>query len=435
MIHPIDYRYGSKEMRAVFEEDSRIQLLLDVEAAIAQAHADLGHVPIEAAKEITAKAKLGIVKKEAILEEEKKINHDIMAMVKVLAAQCGKWGRFVHFGATSNDINDTASALQFRDALDILLADIEILDTILARQAREHIGTVCVGRTHAQHAIPTTYGMKFALFLDELKRSEERLKVSHKRNCGKIAGAVGTMASYDDGLKMAERVGEVLSIKMADITNQVVPRDIYAEIILNIALLGSLLDKMATEVRNLQRTEISEVAEGFKKDQVGSSTMPHKKNPINSEKTCGLARILYGNVIPALLNNNLWHERDLTNSAPERAIIPESFILIDEMIKSIINVYDNLVFFPENIKRNLQMSKGKNMAEAIMIALTKKGASRQDAHEMLRTLSQDGDDFVETVRSNKDVGKYLTGEEINTLLKPEKYLGEAKRIVERVLNK
>ncbi|MHC1609258.1 MAG: adenylosuccinate lyase [Candidatus Methanofastidiosia archaeon] len=435
MIHPIDYRYGSKEMRAVFEEDNRIQLLLDVEAAIAQAHADIGHIPAEAAEEIKAKAKLGIVKKEAILEEERKINHDIMAMVKVLAAQCGKWGRFVHFGATSNDINDTASALQFRDALDMLLVDIGRLNKILARQAREHIGTVCVGRTHAQHAIPTTYGMKFALFLDELKRSEERLKASYQRNCGKIAGAVGTMASYDDGLDMAERVGKALNIKMADITNQVVSRDIYAEIILNIALLGSLLDKMATEVRNLQRTEISEVAEGFKKDQVGSSTMPHKKNPINSEKTCGLARILYGNVIPALLNNNLWHERDLTNSAPERAIIPESFILIDEMIKSIINVYDNLVFFPENIKRNLQMSKGKNMAEAIMIALTKKGASRQDAHEMLRTLSQAGDDFVKNVRSNKDVRKYLTGEEINSLLKPEKYIGEAKQIVERVLNK
>jgi len=434
MIHPIDYRYGSSEMRNIFDEENRIQLLLDVEAAIAQAHADLGHIPNEAAEVICEKADLKYVTKEEIYEEERKINHDIMAMVRVLADKCGEWGRFVHFGATSNDINDTATAIQFRDALDIALERIVELKGVLERLARENKDLVCVGRTHAQHAIPTTYGMKFALFLDELRRNEERLLVAQGRNCGKIAGAVGTMASYDDGLELAERVGDILDINMATITNQVVPRDIYAEIMTDIALLGSLLDKMATEVRNLQRTEINEAAEGFKKTQVGSSTMPHKKNPITSEKTCGLARILYGNVVPALLNNVLWHERDLTNSAPERAIIPESFILLDEMLMGMVSVYGNLVLFPENIKKNLYMSKGKNMAEAIMISLTKKGASRQDAHEILRTISMSGDDFIGAVKTNRDIRTYLSDPEIEELLVPENYIGKAKELVERVLD-
>jgi len=433
MIHPIDYRYGSPEMKNIFEEDTRLQLLLDVEAAIARAHSELGHIPEDAAKAISDNALLSIATKDEIYEEEAITNHDIMAIVRVLARKCGDWGRFVHFGATSNDINDTASAIQFRDALAVLIEKVVSLEGILAKLARDNISLVCVGRTHAQHAIPTTYGMKFALYLDELKRNEERLRASHDRNCGKIAGAVGTMASYDDGMEMAEKVGKILGISMAKITNQVVPRDIYAEIMMNIALLGSLFDKMATEVRNLQRTEINEAAEGFKKTQVGSSTMPHKKNPITSEKTCGLARILYGNVIPSLLNNVLWHERDLSNSAPERAIIPESFILIDEMINGMISVYGSMVLFPENIKRNLEMSRGKNMAEAVMIALTKKGASRQDAHEILRTISMSGDDFVASVKSDDGIKAYLSEEEINDLLVPANYIGEAENLVKRVL--
>jgi len=433
MIHPIDYRYGSSEIKRIFDEDNRLQLLLDVEAAIAKAHAELGHIPEEAADVISSKAKISIATKEEIYEEEKKTNHDIMAMVRVLADKCGEWGRFVHFGATSNDINDTASAIQFRDALDIILDEVAELKVVLEGLARDNIDLICVGRTHAQHAIPTTYGMKFALFLDELKRNEERLLVSYGRNCGKIAGAVGTMASYDDGIEMAEKVGDFLDINMATITNQVVPRDIYAEIMMNLALLGSLLDKMATEVRNLQRTELNEAAEGFKSTQVGSSTMPHKKNPITSEKTCGLARILYGNVIPALLNNVLWHERDLTNSAPERAIIPESFILMDEMLRGMISVYGNIVLFPENIKKNLEMSKGKNMAEAVMIALTKKGASRQDAHEMLRTISMSGDDFVVAVKANPEIKGYLSDDEIEELVVPENYVGESHNLVRRVI--
>ncbi|MHC1605061.1 MAG: adenylosuccinate lyase [Candidatus Methanofastidiosia archaeon] len=433
MLHPIDYRYGSDEMKKIFDEKKRLQLLLNVEAAIAKAHANLDHIPEKAAIEIEKKARVDFVTIEEVAREEKKTNHDIMAMVKVLSSKCGRWGGFVHFGATSNDINDTATAIQFRDALNIVLKDVRTLKIVLKELAKKHKNTICVGRTHAQHAIPTTYGMKFALFLDELKRNEERILTSLKRNCGKVAGAVGTMASYDDSFLLAENVEKILNIKMAKITNQVVSRDIYAEIITNLALLATLLDKMCTEVRNLQRTEIMEVAEGFEKDQVGSSTMPHKKNPINSEKVCGIARIIYGNVFPALLNNNLWHERDLTNSAPERAIIPESFVLVDEMLKTTIKVYKNLVFFPENIKRNLHLTKGKNMAEAIMIALTKKGASRQDAHEILRIITTSADNFKAEIKRNSQIKRYLTKQDIDELLKPENYLGEAKKIVDKVL--
>jgi len=269
-VHPIDYRYGSREMREIFEEETRLQLMLDVEAALSRAHADLNHIPKEAAEEISKKANTRIVKIERVKEIEEETKHDIMAMVKALAEKC-KYGGYVHLGATSNDINDTATALQFKMALNIVLKDLEELKEILKRLTEENIDRVCIGRTHGQHSIPTTYGMKFGIFLDETKRNIERIKRAKENIRGKMSGAVGTMASFDDGINIQKLVGKYLNIKMAEISNQIVQRDIYAEIICSLAILASTLDKIALEIRNLQRTEIMEIAEAFGKKQVGSS--------------------------------------------------------------------------------------------------------------------------------------------------------------------
>jgi len=431
-VHPIDYRYGSREMREIFEEETRLQLMLDVEAALSRAHADLNHIPKEAAEEISKKANTRIVKIERVKEIEEETKHDIMAMVKALAEKC-KYGGYVHLGATSNDINDTATALQFKMALNIVLKDLEELKEILKRLTEENIDRVCIGRTHGQHSIPTTYGMKFGIFLDETKRNIERIKRAKENIRGKMSGAVGTMASFDDGINIQKLVGKYLNIKMAEISNQIVQRDIYAEIICSLAILASTLDKIALEIRNLQRTEIMEIAEAFGKKQVGSSTMPHKRNPITSEKICGLARVIYSNVFPALLNNPLWHERDLTNSSCERVIIPETFVLIDEMLKGMKKTLENIVFYPENIEKNLELLKGRNMAEAVMIKLVKKGYDRQKAHELLRIIAQKEGDFKENLIKNEIVRKYLTEREIEEALNPERYIGSAVEIVRGIL--
>ncbi len=431
-VHPIDYRYGSREMREIFEEETRLQLMLDVEAALSRAHADLNHIPKEAAEEISKKANTRIVKIERVKEIEEETKHDIMAMVKALAEKC-KYGGYVHLGATSNDINDTATALQFKMALNIVLEDLEELKEILKRLTEENIDRVCIGRTHGQHSIPTTYGMKLGIFLDETKRNIERIKRAKENIRGKMSGAVGTMASFDDGINIQKLVGKYLNIKMAEISNQIVQRDIYAEIICSLAILASTLDKIALEIRNLQRTEIMEIAEAFGKKQVGSSTMPHKRNPITSEKICGLARVIYSNVFPALLNNPLWHERDLTNSSCERVIIPETFVLIDEMLKGMKKTLENIVFYPENIEKNLELLKGRNMAEAVMIKLVKKGYDRQKAHELLRIIAQKEGDFKENLIKNETVRKYLTEREIEEALNPERYIGSAVEIVRGIL--
>ncbi len=431
-VHPIDYRYGSREMREIFEEETRLQLMLDVEAALSRAHADLNHIPKEAAEEISKKANTRIVKIERVKEIEEETKHDIMAMVKALAEKC-KYGGYVHLGATSNDINDTATALQFKMALNIVLEDLEELKEILKRLTEENIDRVCIGRTHGQHSIPTTYGMKLGIFLDETKRNIERIKRAKENIRGKMSGAVGTMASFDDGINIQKLVGKYLNIKMAEISNQIVQRDIYAEIICSLAILASTLDKIALEIRNLQRTEIMEIAEAFGKKQVGSSTMPHKRNPITSEKICGLARVIYSNVFPALLNNPLWHERDLTNSSCERVIIPETFVLIDEMLKGMKKTLENIVFYPENIEKNLELLRGRNMAEAVMIKLVKKGYDRQKAHELLRIIAQKEGDFKENLIKNETVRKYLTEREIEEALNPERYIGSAVEIVRGIL--
>ena len=437
-VHPIDYRYGSEEMRRIWDEENKLQKLLDVEAALARAHAKLGNIPEESAKVISERANTKWVKVERVKEIEAEIHHDIMAVVKALSEVCGEHGKYVHLGATSNDIIDTANALLIKESLAIVEDDLKEIRSILKNLAREHKYTVCIGRTHGQHAVPTTYGMKFAIWLDEIQRHLDRIgELKERILVGQMSGAVGTMASFGDkGIEIQRLVMEDLGLKPARISNQIIQRDVYAELMMVLALIASTLDKIALEIRNLQRTEILEISEPFGRRQVGSSTMPHKRNPIRSEKVSGLARVLYSNVIPALLNNPLWHERDLTNSSVERVILPESFVLLDEMLKSIKKVLAGLEFFPENIKRNLYMTNNLIMAEPLMLKLTERGMGRQEAHELVRRLAmrafRENRDLMTLARENGDVKKFLSDEDFESL-KPEKYIGMAPRIVDNVI--
>ncbi|AEK71977.1 adenylosuccinate lyase [Thermococcus sp. 4557] len=437
-VHPIDYRYGSEEMRRIWDEENKLQKLLDVEAALARAHAKVGNIPEDSARVISERANTKWVKLDRVKEIEAEIHHDIMAVVKALSEVCGEHGKYVHLGATSNDIIDTANALLIKESLEIVENDLRETRSILKNLAREHKYTVCIGRTHGQHAVPTTYGMKFAIWLDEIQRHLDRIEELKERILvGQMSGAVGTMASFGDkGLEIQRLVMEDLGLKPARISNQIIQRDVYAELMAVLALIASTLDKIALEIRNLQRTEILEISEPFGKKQVGSSTMPHKRNPIRSEKVSGLARVLYSNVFPALLNNPLWHERDLTNSSVERVILPESFVLLDEMLKSIKKVLAGLEFFPENIERNLYMTNNLIMAEPLMLKLTEKGMGRQEAHELVRQLAMnafgENRDLIEVAKENEDVRKFLTKDDFE-ILKPENYIGMAPQIVDNVI--
>jgi len=313
-VHPIEFRYFYPEMRQIFTEKAKLQKWLDVETALAWAHAQLGTIPLEAAEEIERKAKVELVKLERVKEIEDEIHHDLLAMVYALEEICnGDAGKYIHLGATSYDIEDTALALQLREALAIIEDDLLRLLTVLLDQAEVHKGTVCIGRTHGQHALPMTYGMKFALWASEVARHLDRLEETRKRVLvGKMNGAIGTMASFSDkGFEVQRLTMERLGLESVMISNQIVQRDRHAEMQCNLALIAGTLDKIGREIRNLQRTEIAEVSEPVRSP---SSTMPHKRNPNRTERVCGLSRVIRGSVVSSLETIALEHERDIDNA-------------------------------------------------------------------------------------------------------------------------
>ncbi len=440
-IHPIEFRYGTEEMRRVWDNKNKLQKMLEVEAALAEAEASLNLIPEKAALEIKLKANTDHVTQERVAEIEKETNHDIASIVKALAEACdGEAGEYVHFGATSNDIIDTSQSLLFRESIRILKEKLVKLTGTLLKLAEENKNNVCIGRTHGQHALPTTYGMKFALWADELHRQLLRLDECEDRLCvGMMTGAVGTTAALGmDGLNVHQKVSEILNLKPVLISNQVVQRDNHAEFIMNLANIASTLDKIAVEVRNLQRTEINEIGESFDPEkQVGSSTMPHKMNPITAERICGISRVIRSHVTPALENNPLWHERDLTNSSCERIIFPESCILTDYILQLSIRLFENLVFYPENIERNLNITNGLIMAERVMSELTRFGMGRQTAYALVRSCSVEANeknkDFKEIISSNNEIREYMSLEAIEEIMDPHTYLGSALQIVDNVL--
>ena len=442
-ILPIDTgRYGTPEMLRVFEEENYFQRLLDVEAALAWAHAQVGNISKEDAEKIEKMASTKYVKVSRIKEIEREIKHDIMSLVRAFAEVCGPSGAYIHLGATSYDIVDTAKALQFRDALDIIGKKLDDLELILLKQADKYKNTIMIGRTHGQHALPITFGLKLSVWMREISRHIQRLRECRKRLIvGKMSGAVGTQAGLGrHALKIQELVMKKLGLKAAEVSTQIIQRDRHAELVCVLAIIASTLDKFATEIRELQRTEIGEVFEPFKRErQVGSSTMPHKRNPELCERICGLAKVVRGLVIPALENIPTWHERDLTQSSSERFIIPEACILVDYMLHLMIGILSNLEVDEERMRKNIELTQGRIMSEALMLALTRKGMSRQEAHELVRRLAIKSADekrpFRDVIMEDERVTSLLSVEEIEAALDPERYLGTAVEQVELAIKK
>lgn len=442
-ILPIDTgRYGTPEMRRIFEEENRLQRMLDVEAALAVAHAEAGDIPKTDAKKIAEMASTKYVKLDRVTAIEKEIKHDVAALVRALAEVCGSSGAFVHFGATSSDILDTATALQLKEAVAIIEQRLSQFEKVLLDKAEKYKRTVMIGRTHGQHALPTTLGFKFSVWMRENARHIQRLRECRERLLvGKMTGAVGTQAGLGpNAMKIQELTMERLGLKPADISTQIIQRDRYAEFVALLALLASSLENFATEIRELQRPEIGELFEPFEKaKQVGSSTMPHKRNPMTCERVCGLAKVIRGLVVPALENVTTWHERDLTQSSAERFILPEACILVDYMLALMTDIMSGLVVDEEKMKRNIGLTQGRCMSEAVMIALTEKGMSRQDAHELLRMLAikseTEKQPFKTVLLRDKKIRKLLDEKEINDALNPRNYLGTAVKQVGQMVKK
>ena len=438
-IHPIEFRYGTPEMKQVFSEEHRFRCIIDAEIALAKAEGALGMIPQKDAEIIAKKAHDASLERSKEIEDE--IHHDMMAVVRAVSEVCGDTGRWIHYGATSNDILDTATGLQLRDALIILEEKLKKLLEVLLNRAEETKFLVCIGRTHGQHGVPTTYGLRFAIWASEIGRHIERLGQMRPRVCvGQLTGAVGTQAALGEkGIEIQEEMMKFLKISSVDVSNQIIQRDRYAEYFCFLANVATTLDKIGVEIRSLQRTEIGEVEEAFGARQVGSSTMPHKRNPIKSEQVCGLARIIRSSVEPAFQNNTLWDERDLTNSSPERILFPEATILADHILKNMISVLEGLNLKEDRIKENLSMLHGINMAESIMIELTKKGMGRQEAHEIIMEKSMEALETKEPLSAllsrTPEVTGIIPAQEIEKLLSPGSYIGTSVRQVEKVTGK
>jgi adenylosuccinate lyase len=442
-VCPLDFRYGRKEIKDVFGQTSKLQYLLDVEAALARAHAAVGNISKKVADEISKKASIKYVTVKRVNEIEKETKHDIMAVTKALSEVCtGDAGKYVHLGATSYDIVDTANALQFSDATDLLNAQVRELRATLVGLTKEYKNTIMAGRTHGQFSIPITFGLKMAVYAMEVDRHLERLHECKSRLLvGKMSGAVGSGAAMGKhALKIQELVMADLMLGTEEAATQIVGRDRYIELLSVLANIASSMEKFATEIRNLQRSEIGEVSEAFDvKKQVGSSTMPQKKNPILCEQICGLARVIRSFIIPAYENAIQWHERDLCNSSSERFILPHSLIMTDWVVFQMNKVFKSLQVYPERMRENLENSKGLPMAEAVMTKLVEKGIGRGDAHELMRTSSlkaiSENKQLLSVLLENPKVTKLLKKKELEDVMNPRNYLGVSDKIVDQVVRK
>jgi len=439
-ILPIDTgRYGTSEMKAVFEEENRLQRMLDVEAALAWAHAEVGDIPKKDSQKIMEVATVENVKLNRVKEIEAQIKHDVTSIVRALSEVAGSSGAYVHLGATSQDINDTATALQLKEAVALVEAKLDNLEEVMLEKAQQHNRTIMIGRTHGQHALPITLGFKFAIWMRENARHMQRLRQCKERLLvGKMSGAVGTQAGLGPHAReIQDLIMEKIGLKAADISNQIIQRDVHAEFVLLLSMIASTLDKIATEIRELQRPEIGELAEPFERvKQVGSSTMPHKRNPELCERVCGLAKIMRSLVLPALEDVPTWHERDLTQTSTERFIIPEACILVDYMLHLMTNILSHLHVDKVRMRQNIDLTQGRTMSEAVMIALVRKGMNRQEAHERLRALTLKSEaekqPFKNTLLKDKTVRAKLTEKEIDKALNPHNYLGTAMKQVDFV---
>ncbi len=425
-------RYTLPEMGALWSEESKFQKWLEVELAVCEVHAEMGTIPREALEQIKSRAKFSV---ERIDEIEKTTNHDVIAFTTNLAENIGEAARFVHYGLTSSDVVDTANALLLRDACDLLLKRVETLMDVLERRAVEFKHTPQIGRTHGIHAEPTSFGLTLALWYDEMRRNRERLRRAREAMAvGKISGAVGTVALLDP--EVEERVCARLSLKPAPVSTQIIQRDRYAEYLCTLAIIASSLDKFALNIRHWQRTEVYEAQEHFAIGQKGSSAMPHKRNPIISERICGMARVVRANSLVGLENVALWHERDISHSSAERVVLPDSSIALDYMLHKAASLIERLVVYPERMLHNLQLTKGLIFSGKLLLALTQKGVSRETAYEWVQQNAmkvwETDENFEELLKQDADINSHLSALEIDDVFKLDTYLRNVDRIFDRV---
>ena len=409
-------RYTNPEMGHLWSIENEWQQILNVELAACDAMAELGEIPAEAAKNIRAKAKFDV---KRILEIESVTHHDIIAFLTNVAENVGEDSKYVHKGLTSSDVKDTAYCMMMRDAADIILDDLRKFREVLRRRAVEFKHTPCIGRTHGIHAEPMTFGLKMALWSAEIERDIDRVEHAKKTvSVCKLSGAVGTYSNIDPEIE--QRVAKKLGLTPVPLATQVIQRDRHAEFVTTLAIVSSTLEKIATEVRNLQRTDIREAEEYFSPGQKGSSAMPHKRNPINCERISGMARLVRGNAVAALEDITLWHERDISHSSVERVILPDSTINVDYCTRKLTNIIDKLLVYPDKMLHDMERTGGLIYSQRIMLTVVSKGVLREDAYKWVQRNAMkrwmEGQDFRTSVENDPDITKYLTKEEIENVL-------------------
>ncbi|MEQ1920910.1 MAG: adenylosuccinate lyase [Pyrinomonadaceae bacterium] len=427
-------RYTLPEMGAVWSLHNKFQKWLDVEIAVCEVHAEDGTIPQDALAEIKAKAAFTV---DRINEIEKTTDHDVIAFTTNLAENIGPASRFVHYGLTSSDVVDTANALLLKESCDILLAKVDALMEVLKRRAFEFKDTPQIGRTHGIHAEPTSFGLTWALWFEDMKANRSRLVAARSAvSKGKISGAVGAFAHLSPDVE--RRVCEKLGIEAAKASTQVIQRESYAEYMCTLAIIASSLEKIALQVRHWQRTEVREAQEAFKKGQKGSSAMPHKRNPILSERICGMARTVRANAIVGLENVALWHERDISHSSAERIVLPDSSATLDYILAKTTSLLDTLVVYPENMLKNLEITRGLVFSGQLLLALTQKGVTREDAYAWTQRNAMkvwdEGGDYQELIKTDADISSHLSHEEIARVFDLKHYLRNVGKVFDRVFS-
>jgi len=425
-------RYTRLEMGRIWEDHSKFQRWLDVELAVTETLSEEGIIPKDAAAEIKAKAAFSVDRINAI---EAEVKHDMIAFTTSVSEYVGPASRYFHFGLTSSDVLDTAMALQVAEASAIILQDLERLLDCLKKRAYEFKTTVIAGRTHGVHAEPTTFGLKLALWHDEVRRQRARFReAAETMRVGKLSGAVGTFAHLSPDIE--SRVMSKLNLLPAPVASQVIQRDRHAHYISTLALMGAILEKIAVEIRHLQRTEVREAEEYFSPGQKGSSAMPHKRNPITSEQIAGLSRVLRSNAMAAMENVALWHERDISHSSVERIIFPDSTILTDYLLDRTTTLIERLVVYPDRMKQNLELTHGLIYSGELLLELVAKGATREDAYRWVQRNAMrvwdEGGNFKEKVLSDPDIQKMLTAADIGHVFDSSRLLANVDKIFERV---
>ncbi len=430
-------RYTRPEMAAIWEPANRFRIWLEIETLAAEALAERGTIPKKAAAAVRKVCKQPYTEKRIarIGEIEREVKHDVIAFLTELAEQVGAEARFVHQGMTSSDVLDTCLSVQLTQAADLLLAVFDALMAALKKRAVEHKNTVCIGRSHAIHAEPTTFGLKLAGHYAEFARGRERLKAARAEigTCA-ISGAVGTFANIDPAVEAY--VADKLGLRVEPVSSQVIPRDRHAMFFSVLAVIASSVERLAVEIRHLQRTEVREAEEFFSAGQKGSSAMPHKRNPVLSENLTGLARLVRDAAGPALENVALWHERDISHSSVERAIAPDATVTLDFALSRLTNVIDKLVVYPEAMQANLERLGGLHESQRVLVALTHKGMSREDAYERvqrhaMRAWRGDGN-FRDLLKADEEIAVHLTGPEIDAMFEPGYHLKHVDTIFARV---